>query len=278
MWAANTWNTGLDRTVLAELQDMLYRNHPGVQWYKHAFELTKDMPSQQQCKIALRFDKNTDRRRYNLSTTGNNEIAVILPGDGDQPEGTRDIILYRNHADGGLQRISDIHPAYPSLHYVLLFPTGQLTWHPYIKFNNTEHDGDNSDDGNAEEGSTRRSHMSRLEYWRYRLHQRPAEVESQHIFLSGKLFQEFICDTWATAEQSNLNYITSHHIRRTFVLMSIQDWLMHQLAVQIQISTTWARGSFFLHHSKTVHVRCSSCFKMLWPSIVTLEAAIFFLP
>ena len=72
---------------------MLYHRHPGVQLYKQAFELTQHMGPDQQCKIALRFDHHTDRRRYNLPTETCNEIAVILPGDGDQPTAARDIIL-----------------------------------------------------------------------------------------------------------------------------------------------------------------------------------------
>jgi hypothetical protein len=119
----NAANSSLHRPTMQTLQDMLYRRHPGVQLYKQAFELTRDMGPDQQCKIALRFDNNTDDpRRYNLPTNTSNEIAVILPGDGDQPTAGKDIIL--NRRSGHLREISDLHPLYPSLHYVLLFPTG----------------------------------------------------------------------------------------------------------------------------------------------------------
>ena len=161
---ANAWNTQLDRNTLVVLQDMLYRRHPAVQMYKQAHELTRNMLPEQQCKIALRFDEACDRRRYNLPDATNNEIAVILPGDGDQPESTRDIVLYRRH--GPLQRISDIHPLYPALHYVLLFPTGQLQWYPQIKYaavnvNNREEGAD---------GQRRHRHVSKSEFYCYRLH------------------------------------------------------------------------------------------------------------
>jgi len=76
-------NTALHRGTMQTLQDMLYRHHPGVQFYKQALELTQGMGPDQQCKITLRFDESTDPRRYNLPTTTSNEIAVILPGDGD---------------------------------------------------------------------------------------------------------------------------------------------------------------------------------------------------
>ena len=122
-------NHNLDRGTMQILQDTLHNHHPGVAMYKQALELTANLPPEQQCKIALRFDERTDRRRYNLPTAAAaNEIAVILPGDGDQPQDSRDIILYRCHGQP-LQHISEMHPMYLPLHYVLLFPTGQLGWH-----------------------------------------------------------------------------------------------------------------------------------------------------
>ena len=118
-------NQGLNRQVMAELQDMLYRSHPSIQLYKQVYEITQEMPAHQQCRIALRYDRECDQQHYNLSTATSNEIAIILPGDGDNVQGSRDIILYRRNGQG-LQRISDLHPFYQALHYVLLFPTGQF--------------------------------------------------------------------------------------------------------------------------------------------------------
>ena len=130
---ANQHNRDLLRDTMQVLQDMLYRHHPGVQLYKTAFELTRDMPPVHQCTIALHFDENCDRHRYNLPTAASNEIAAIIPGGGDEPTDGRDIVLHRK-AGNGLKRISELHPFYPALHYVLLFSTGQLGWHPQLKY------------------------------------------------------------------------------------------------------------------------------------------------
>ncbi|KAF6172501.1 hypothetical protein GIB67_007014 [Kingdonia uniflora] len=73
---------------------------------------------------------STDHRRYNLPST--HEIAVILPRDGSEISGVRDIIVYRK-ANQGLMQISECHPAYLLMHYVLLLPTGQLGWSVYLK-------------------------------------------------------------------------------------------------------------------------------------------------
>ena len=68
-----------------------------------------------------------DLRRYNLPNA-NEEVAAIIPGDGSEERSNhRDIVL---HLSGrGLRRISQLHPSYSSLHYVLLFPYGEDGWH-----------------------------------------------------------------------------------------------------------------------------------------------------
>ena len=203
-------NHNLDRTVMQILQDTLYRHHPGIEMYKQAYELTRNMPAENQCKIALRFDERTDRRRYNLpASAAANEIAVILPGDGDQPQDCRDIVLHRR---GGqpLERISELHPMYLSLHYVLLFPTGQLGWHRRMLRADVDENagGDLNDEENPliEEASTRkRKYVTQMEWFGYQLF--PRVEESQHLFKAGKLLQEFIVDAWALTEQSRLNWV-----------------------------------------------------------------------
>ena len=198
-------NWGLDHQVMAELQDMLYRLHPATQLYKQAYEITREMPNHQQCRIALRYDKECDQQRYNLSTAASNEIAIILPGDGDEVQSSRDIILYRWNGQG-LQRISDLHPLYQALHYVLLFPTGQFGWNPSIPYARRGKEAprnEGSDDGGAPDG--KRSCVTQTEYFRYRLF--PQINESPHIFMAGKLLQEWIVDSWALSEQARLRWV-----------------------------------------------------------------------
>jgi hypothetical protein len=166
------------------------------------------------CNIALRFDKSCDRRCYNLPTAASKEIAVILPGSEDQPQGDRDIILRKK--DGSLMQIDQRHPFYVSLHYVLLFPTGQLGWHPRIEYKAGEMVPDAGElepnDGENNEGqgqpSKKRKYITQTEYFSYRLH--PRMGESNHIFRAGKLFQEYIVDAWALCEQARLLYVQTH--------------------------------------------------------------------
>jgi hypothetical protein len=79
---------------------VLYRYHEGVHLYRQAFDMIHDMGPDQHCMIALQFDAESDRCCYNLLTDTSNEIAVIIPGDGDQPTSAQDIILHKQ--GGGL--------------------------------------------------------------------------------------------------------------------------------------------------------------------------------
>ena len=73
--------------------------------------------------------EGVDRRRYNLPTT-DSEIAVILPGDGEEHVEPRDIISYGRN--GRIWRINDSNPAFMPMHFVLLFPRGEKGWWPGI--------------------------------------------------------------------------------------------------------------------------------------------------
>jgi hypothetical protein len=170
-WMANRWNTHLNHHTLITLQDMLYCCHPAVQLYKQAHELTRNLPPEQQCKIALCFDQGCDHRRYNLPDATNNEITVILPGDGDQLESMHDIVLFHRHGPP-LQRITNLHPLYPALRYILMFPTGQLQWHPWIEY--AAADIINQDDG--ANSPRRHKYVSKSDFYCYCLHPQPPAV------------------------------------------------------------------------------------------------------
>jgi hypothetical protein len=221
-------NRNLDRRILITLQDEIHNHHRFVNLYKQAIELYEEMDQTANCRIALRYDPNTDRRTYNLPTT-DTEVAVIIPGPSDRAYDIRDIIVFPR--GGGLRRINELHPLYHSMHFVVLFPTGQLGWSPGIPYqlgNNAQHNVDNEfqHEGGQEPGQelpvregrpravSKRSTVSQREYYAYRLMTR--DNESDHLFRAGRLFQEFIVDAWAGVEQSILRWIALNqdHIRK----------------------------------------------------------------
>lgn len=124
-------NSGLNPDTLRTLQHMLLNNHQYVPVYRHAFEILQNYNPDNDVSICLCVAPGHDRHRYNLLTA--DEVAVILPGvDGDNMRlRERDVILHSRA--GELQIISDLHPAYVPLYYVLLFPYGENSWHPDLK-------------------------------------------------------------------------------------------------------------------------------------------------
>src|SRR5260370_377058 len=128
--ARHQWHNNsapLDPATLNLLQGILHTSHPAIHLYQQALELTTTLDPDHHCCISLHFDQNCDRHCYNLPDATVNEIAVIVVGDGERFTRPQDIIVYRktpnNHR---IFHISYSHPLYPSLCYVLLFPTCQF--------------------------------------------------------------------------------------------------------------------------------------------------------
>ncbi len=60
-------------------------------------------------------------------------VAGIVPGrEGDPDSGSHRDIVVHSDSGGRLHRISDLHPAYMPLHFVLLFPHGELHWGAHL--------------------------------------------------------------------------------------------------------------------------------------------------
>jgi Helitron helicase-like domain at N-terminus len=189
-------DNSLSRPLLTIIQGVLHQSHPYVQLYKHAYQILRDKPAEEQDTVVLqlRAERHQDLRHYNLPTA-NNEVAAIIPGDGsEQHLDHRDIIL--RLSGGGLKRISHLHPSYSSLHYVLLFPHGEDGWHTEIP----AFPGPN--------GKRRSQHVTQRCYYAYRFHPRPGPQPL--LFWGGNLFQQYVVDAWASVEQSNLNWVRHH--------------------------------------------------------------------
>ena len=181
---------------MANLQAMLHETHPYIPLYKQAFQVMHERPPNVQQDVTLRLhaERHQDLRRYNLPNE-NEEVAAIIPGDGSEERSNhRDIILHLR--GGGLKRISHLHPSYSSLHYVLLFPYGEDGWHTDIP----------SQPG--PQGQQRSPKVSQRAYYAHHLHARLGIQPA--LFWGGKLFQQYVVDSWASIEQNMLNWVKFH--------------------------------------------------------------------
>lgn len=116
-----------------------------------------------------------------------------MPEDGQTiNSGPHEIILHLK-GSRALQIINECHPAYLPLHYVLLYPYGELGWEPGMV--HWDVDLDKPTD----------TRLTQMEYYIYRLFQRRGEYST--ILRAGMLFHEFNVDAWAATEQNRLRWI-----------------------------------------------------------------------
>ncbi|KAF7150518.1 hypothetical protein RHSIM_Rhsim02G0093600 [Rhododendron simsii] len=188
--ARNNRNPHLRRDVLKTIQDCLLTFNPFPEKFLRAFEILNQSESVgQNLPAYLHYSSSTHRRRYNLPTA--DVIAIILPGDRTEKSGMRVIVLHLR-GNNGLMRVNECHPASLPLHYVLLFPRGELGWEPEMRHWDVQ----------SKQYTDKR--LTQMEFCSFRLFQRNSEYST--ILRAGKLFQEFIVDAWAATEQNRLNF------------------------------------------------------------------------
>lgn len=229
-------NSNLSRETLRVLQETLTETHRYVQLYRHAFEVLRhtDAP---ELGFRLVADPNRDPRRYNLPAA--REIAAILPGDGTEDADRRDIILRKRH--GPLQRISDGHPAYACLHYVLLFPWGSHGWQWRIPQRNPE-TGDETD-----------RRVSQASFYAYQIQVRRGSFQT--LLHGGRLFQQYVVDVWASCDQAKLRYLRMNQPRLRAALYSgledavqefdanlMDDGGLHRLGRRVVLPSSYTGG------------------------------------
>jgi hypothetical protein len=188
---------------------------------------------------------------------------VIIPGDGDQALEAHDIVLFIR--GGGLKQINEMNPIYHSLHFVLLFPTGQLSWHPNLEFKAADHE--DLPDERVENHSW---HLEK-KLLNLRLKRWWPEEQIRNVFLKWNTFAiDFFQDRMSLITfsvlaicfrslllmhglpRNSLSFHGSSKIKIFFVQMCIRVWWM-QLQVLILIWLSLDNASFFHHPSFSVH-------------------------
>lgn len=184
-------NSNLREDTMKLLQNLLIEHHIYSPIYKHAYEILRDSDAPN-IELRMRVMPGQDRRRYNLPTA--DEVSVILPGNEPTPD-SRDIILRsRMPGEAGLYRIHDGNAAYACLHYVLLFPRGEHGWHSELRL--------------IEPGKAEPKRLTQTRYIAYRVHARRNEYST--VLRGKRLFQQYLVDMWASADQNRLSFIRYH--------------------------------------------------------------------
>ncbi|KAH1034361.1 hypothetical protein GYH30_054672 [Glycine max] len=109
----------LDEEIIIGIKNMLDKHNR----YAQKFRMARDkLQSLAICDLKLKLisDRQSDERLYNLSNTV--KVAALIVGD-EHTGNKRDIIIEKQ--TGVLKRINELHPAYLSLQYPLLYPKGE---------------------------------------------------------------------------------------------------------------------------------------------------------
>lgn len=181
-------NRQCNAEIMALLQSMLERNNP----YAQMFHFLKDSIADAS-DVQLRFtvDNAFDPRRYNVPTTS--EVAAVFTSVDGAPPGKFDFVVY-SKATPGLTKISYLNPHSDPMCYPLLFPCGDSGWRPGMPHVNIHR-------------TAVRNVTTQLQYYCYRLALRG---DFSLIHSSGKLFQQYVVDSYVKVEGLRIAFIRSH--------------------------------------------------------------------
>ncbi|CAK9291251.1 unnamed protein product [Gordionus sp. m RMFG-2023] len=185
-----------------ELQDIVHTYNPfASQFLRVSSMIATGVPN---ISLNLKSTPSFDVRYRNKHTSS--EIAVLLPGDGSDHIAHRDIIL--KTLSGPLRRINELHSSYDPLQYVLLFPRGDIGYHPPIHYRNSTN-----------------KYVTCREYYAYRFMVR--QDEENVILRSKRLFHQFIVDSYAKQETLRLNFIRNNQSKlRAELYQGIHDAIL----------------------------------------------------
>ena len=194
-------HTMLNQSILRQLGLELEACNPFIDLYKTAHERLQQQQQDQPLRILLNpqmrliVETGADRRRENLPT--GNEVAAIIPNEYTEAS-RRDILLAVRdpvYGQSHLEKVPVTNAAYMPLHYVLLFPRGDLGWHYGMTLRNAA-------------GVREQTRLEQRTFYRYRLSVRKNVFSP--LFCARSLFQQYIVDAYVACETANLDWIRSH--------------------------------------------------------------------
>ena len=196
---ANPSATDCDRAVMAEIQTVLNRESRFAAAYCNMKEIEEAEQAQaiqenrEPSRVSMIMRPGNDMRRANAPL--HEEVAAIFVGDDGAPPTSRDIVIYPR--DQPLQKIDFSHPFNDPMTYPLIFPHGDFGWNTDMRYHQNQ---------------GRRTRVSMLEYYKYRLAIRPG---FSALHRAGKLFQQFLVDAYTKVEGERLHWCkVNQHVLR----------------------------------------------------------------
>lgn len=221
-------NNGLDPDLMYRLGGLISNCHRWAHMFKKAHEVMEASDANQVC-LRLTVNRNQDRRRHNLPTS--DEIAAIIPGDVSQASGPRDIVLHKR--DESLARVNEGSPMYEPLQYPLFFIHGEDGYHYDLNMS-----------------PTNPKRLSRIDYTAYHIQDRRDQFSP--LLHGGRLFQQYLVDMWAAADQNRLSYLRLHQSElRASLYSGLSDAIdsnidLHNVGQRIVLPSSYTGGPRYM--------------------------------
>ena len=202
----NNNENNLNENIVKKLILMLDETNKLVQLFRSVRDVYKnnEIPSM---KLRLIGRRQGDSTQYDLPSSS--DIGGLIVGDFGLYDNGRDIIIHSQ--TGELQRINKLHPSYMALQYPLLFPYGEDGYRIDIKWN-----------PNFTGKQPRRNRISMRSFYAFQFQQRLHEGNT--LLRAGRLFQQYIVDSYASIEEDRLDYVRQNQNNlRSEIYKGIQD-------------------------------------------------------
>ncbi|XP_017221355.2 uncharacterized protein LOC108198086 [Daucus carota subsp. sativus] len=193
-WIDNPQKRGINPRIVEGLIKMFDKVNVLVQRFRQARDRFKE-DNIVQLKIHMKASRSVSGRPNNISPS--DEVAAVLVGDTKYTKGVRDIVVESNIK--GLTRIPEIHPLRASLQFPILFPNGEDGYHEHLHYYKK---------GKRKTGEKKRDKITAKEYYFYKLQVR--KNQDYTLRLGGRLFQQYIVDSFSSIEQARLYWVRKH--------------------------------------------------------------------
>jgi hypothetical protein len=191
--AEDSATRSLSPSVVNTLIQMLGDHNSFVNKLRTARERLQEHP-QEDFIIRIVGAREGDTIQYNLPTT--DDLAMLIVGDTSLEIFKCDIIIETRNKE--LKRISELHPAYMTLQYPLLFLYGKRGFQVGVLYNGVK---------NRNFGERARTNMSMQEYYCYQFHYRPKQPNP---YLCYDLSSQAKVDARACLDENRLRYILNN--------------------------------------------------------------------
>ncbi|XVF49856.1 hypothetical protein PTKIN_Ptkin04bG0049700 [Pterospermum kingtungense] len=209
--------------------------------------------------VRLRLIGHRSERQY--SDAMSDEVAGLIVGDVDNLINNRDIIV--DHKSLGLQRISDLHPAFMAMQYPILFPYGEDGFHLDIKYQST-----------TQRRQTKRGCVTAREYYAFVIQQRLGQGLS--LIKGGKLFHQYVVDAFTSVEGMRLDYVKRNQKKlRSDILQGVFEALTRgdrdadTIGKRIILPATFTTGPRYL--MQNYKDAMAICRKFGYPDLIRLK-------